>query len=292
MRPCRREEALEARPMPAHNETAPRARQPRSYGLGMNLHRVLEHMSALSTERALPQGIIDEGRIFFLGLFNSAGHQHDRVVQVVDGLQDHVGQPFENHPWSYVFNVSTFKEDGAGVTMTLVGVVSPRSDGSILVRDFIALPKGLRQMHQFVFRHTTDGTKIDVLKRDGGLSDEKDIAATSLYPLAIAILNTRGCRIDLKRAPGVINARRNRLGKSSIPAHYDVDASEYLSALRSSTGSAARNGTHASPIPHLRRAHERVLPNGSRIWIQSALINVRSEGDIAFVERRKGYRRD
>lgn len=113
----------------------------------------------------------------------------------------------------------------------------------------------------------------------------------SLYPLAIAVLNTRGCRVDLRRAPSITNAKRKRQGKNPIPAHYDVDAAEYLTALGSVVDSADRGGSHASPIPHLRCAHERVLSNGNRIWVSSALVNVRSEGDIAFVERRKAYRR-
>lgn len=116
-------------------------------------------------------------------------------------------------------------------------------------------------------------------------------AALSHYPLAIAVLNTRGCRVDLKRAPSITNVKRKRQGKHTIPAHYDVDAAEYLTALGSVMDSADRGGTHSSPIPHLRRAHERVLSNGKRIWVSSALINVRSEGDIAFVERQKAYRR-
>ena len=105
------------------------------------------------------------------------------------------------------------------------------------------------------------------------------------------MLNTRGCSIDLKRAPNIENARRKRQGKTTIPSHYDVDASEYFTALGAAKNAADRGGAHASPIPHLRRAHERILPNGKRIWIPSALINVRNEGDIAFVERRKSYRR-
>lgn len=105
------------------------------------------------------------------------------------------------------------------------------------------------------------------------------------------MLNTRGCSIDLKRAPTIANAKRARTGKSVIPGHYDVDAREYFTALGSTLNSSNKDGTHASPIPHLRRAHERVLANGKRIWTPSALVNVRNEGDVAFVERRKSYKR-
>lgn len=258
----------------------------------MNLHRIFENLAELSSQHVIPKGIIDEGRIFALGVFENADHQHGRVTEVVEGLKDHVGQPFELHPWAYMFDVSTFKQDSVAAYMTLVGVVLPRNDGSILVIDYIALPKRLRPMNQFLFEHTANGTTVRVLGSDDGKMAIEDRLASSLYPLAIAILNTRGCSIDLKHAPGVTNARRKRQGKHPIPAHYDVDASEYVTALRSPAETRNRNGTHASPIPHLRRAHERVLSNGKRIWVQSALINVRKEGDIAFVDRRKGYRRD
>lgn len=257
----------------------------------MKLQRIFEKLSDLTSRRAIPQGIIDEGRIFALGVFMNEDHLHGRVTEVVEGLKEHVGQPFELHPWAFVYDISTFKQDGRTSPITVVGVVWPQDDGSVLVRDFIAMPKGLRLMKQFLFRHTPDGTTVTVGGGHENQEDQVDRVSGSLYPPAIAMLNTRGCGIDLKRAPKIANAKRRRQGKSLIPAHYNVDASEYFTALGSAKNTANHGGTHASPIPHLRRAHERVLPNGQRIWIPSALINVRNEGDIAFVERRKSYRR-
>lgn len=253
----------------------------------MKLKRVFEKLSGLVSRSMIPPGIIDEGRIFALGVFENEDHLHGRVVDVIEGLKEHVGQPFELHPWAFVYDISTFQQDGSASPITVVGVVWPQENGSAVVKDFIALPKGLRLMKQFLFRHTPDGTTVSVAGGDGS---QEDSVAGSLYPPAIAMLNTRGCSIDLKRAPKIENARRARQGKTVIPSHYDVDAAEYFTALGSAKDMANRGGTHASPIPHLRRAHERVLSNGKRIWIPSALINVRSEGDISFVERRKSYR--
>ena len=219
--------------------------------MDMNLPRVLESLSDLSVHGVIPNGITDEGRIFALGRFENADYLHGRVKEVVEGLKDHVGQPFETHPWVFTFDLSTIEQDGVAAPMTLVGVVWLRSDGSVFVRDFSSLPKELRPINQFMFEHTTTGTTVTVLGADGTKSDLEDPAAGSFYPLAIAILNTRGCSIELKRAPGVINARRKRQGKPPIPAHYDVDGSEHVSALRSTVEAADRGGTHASPIPHL-----------------------------------------
>lgn len=256
----------------------------------MKLQRVLEKLSDLSNSGTIPQGIIDEGRIFVLGVFENDDKLHGRVTDVVAGLREHIGQPFELHPWAFIFEISTFKQDGKKSRLPVAGVVWPQADGSVFVSDFIVSTKGLRLIDHFVFRHTHDGTTITVSKTDGGQEDAEDRAAASLYPPAIAILNTRGCSVDLKRAPTVTNARRKRQGKSTIPARYDVDASEYFTALGSAESTKRGGGTHSSPMPHLRRAHERVLQDGKRIWIPSALINVRSEGDVAFVERRKAYR--
>lgn len=255
----------------------------------MKLQRVFEKLSDLSEKRVIPQGIIDEGRIFHLGMFENEDHLHGRVTDVVEGLKDHVGQPFEFHPWSFVFDVSTVKQDAVTAPITLVGVVWPQQDGSVFVQDFIALPKGLRRMKHFLFNHTPNGTLVTVPNSGDSQEEKEDSAAGSLYPLAIAVLNTRGCRVDLKRAPAIKNAKLKRQGKHTTPAHYHVDATEYFSALGASAHASNRGGTHASPIPHLRRAHERVLASGERIWIPSSLINVRNEGDIAFVERRKAY---
>jgi hypothetical protein len=254
----------------------------------MKLQRVFEKLSDLASRSVIPQGLIDEGRIFALGVFVNEDHLHGRVTDVVEGLKEHVGQPFELHPWAFVYDISTFKQDGKTTPITVVGVVWPQADGSVIVKDYLAMPKGLRFLKQFVFRHTPDGTTVNVI---GGAGSLEDRVAGSLYPPAIAMLNTRGCSIDLRRAPNILNAQRKRKGMTTIPSHYDVDASEYFTALGSAKDTESRGGTHASPIPHLRRAHERVLSNGKRIWIPSALINVRNEGDIAFVERRKSYRR-
>lgn len=254
----------------------------------MKLQRVLERISGLASRGMAPRGIIEEGRIFAFGVLENEDHLHGRATDVIEGLKDHVGQPFDLHPWAFVYEISTHKQDGNKTPIPVVGLVFPQAGGSVVVKDYLATPKGLRFTNQFVFHHTANGTTVTVQNRDG---DSEDRVAGSLYPPAIAMLNTRGCSIDLKRAPTIVNAKRARKGKNVIPGHYNVDAREYFAALGSTSKPSNKGGTHASPIPHLRRAHERVLASGKRIWIPSALVNVRSEGDVAFVERRKSYKR-
>ncbi|WP_299827096.1 hypothetical protein [uncultured Roseobacter sp.] len=258
----------------------------------MKLQRIFENLSKLADLKVFPKSVIDEGRIFELGTFVNAEELHGRVTDVVEGLKDHIGQPFELHPWIAIVRLSTIKQNADPKPLTFVELVEPQKNGAVFVTQFFALSKGLHKTAYFIYEHTTAGTTIKARNADGKRSDAEQ-ATMSLYPLAIAVLNTRGCRVDLKRAPSIINAKRVKRGKPAIPSHWDVGTAEYLTALGSSfKTNAVASSSHASPIPHLRRAHERELAGGKRIWVSSALVNVRSEADIAFVERRKGYRRD
>lgn len=256
----------------------------------MKLQRAFETIGELASRQVVPKGILDEGRIFSLGLFDNEDHLHGRVVEVVDGLREHVGQPFERLPWAFVFDISTFKQTGHTAPMTLLGVVWPQSDSSVIVQDYLLKRRGARRMQKVRFEHTPNGTNLSLLGGSGMNSEQMgDALSGTLYPLAIAILNTKGCGIDRKRAPQLENQKRIRKGHRPIPAHFRVDIAEYVTALGGTSVSEDDGGSHASPRPHLRRAHERILSDGKRVWVRSALVNVRNEGDIAFVERRKGY---
>ncbi len=257
--------------------------------MSAKLRQILDRIPFLIAHAEAPRGIVDEGRIFALGSIATDEHDFERVIDVVQSLGGHLGQPFDLHPWAYTFDVISSKMDGKRARGTTVGIVWPNAEGTVTVRDYLVVPRGLIPVMRFVFHHSAKGT---VAREAQGLGPFKDSVPTSQYPTAIAMLNTRGCQIDLVRAPSLQNERLRKLGKPPVPAHYNVDAREYFTALRAQKPSTKGSGTHASPIPHLRRAHERILANGSRTWIRSALINVRREGDIAFVERRKSYVRD
>jgi hypothetical protein len=53
----------------------------------MKLKRVFEELSNLTGRSVIPQGIVDEGRIFSLGVFVNEDHLHGRVADVVEGLR-------------------------------------------------------------------------------------------------------------------------------------------------------------------------------------------------------------
>ncbi|WP_319545636.1 hypothetical protein [Ruegeria conchae] len=99
----------------------------------MKLSRTLEMMPNLVGRNVVPQGVIDEGRIFALGSFSRANMNHERVVEVLEGLKDHVFQPFGVHPWAFVLDYSTFETAGERKPLTILEVVRPHVDGKIMV---------------------------------------------------------------------------------------------------------------------------------------------------------------
>lgn len=253
----------------------------------MQLQQVLTKISLMAEQEMIPRGISAEGRIFSLGLIENNEATHGRVLDIVQGLKDHVGQPFDLHPWAFTFELSTLEQDGHVVPLRFLGIVEPHSARQIACSEFLLIGSRMRRLSKVYYEHGPDGTNVYI----PGMTPDQIRDHTQSYPIAISMLNTRGCNIDLKRAPSILNEKRKRAHKPMIPQHYDVDAQEYLAALKSNTESAANGGHHASPLPHIRRAHERIMSDGRRIWVRSSLVNVRSEGDIAFVERRKGYKK-
>ncbi len=253
--------------------------------------QVFDRLNEMSTQGHVPRGVLDEGRIFDLGTFEISDDLHGRAFSTVHGLRNHVGQPFETHPWVYTMNViSPGSDNGKGTTV--VGCVTPSTETSVTVTKFAALDGGFVSTESFDFMHSTDGFFARKLASVMSPTDPKSGMTPTCYPLAIAILNTRGCEIERQGAPKRQNKSRARKGKPERPEHYRVNTNEYLVALRAPSTSSSGDtelGSRASPLPHLRRAHERVLPSGNRIWVQSALVNVRREGDLAFVDRRMGY---
>ena len=154
----------------------------------MKLNRVFETLPQLAEQKIIPQGVIDEGRIFALGSFCSANLNHDRIVDVVDGLEDQVLQPFTLHPWAFVLDYSTSEADGGRVTVTMLEVVRPQGDGGIHVSQYLLSPKKVIYTAQLVFQHTGIGTRISITdsafheKRCRRTSGAVQLPACNCYP--------------------------------------------------------------------------------------------------------------
>src|SRR6056297_3019748 len=102
----------------------------------MKLQRIFENLSKLADRKIFPKGVIDEGRIFELGTFENAEELHGRVTDVVEGLKDHIGQPFELHPWIAIVRLSTIKQNGDPKPLTFVELVEPQKNGAVFVTQF------------------------------------------------------------------------------------------------------------------------------------------------------------
>jgi hypothetical protein len=110
-----------------------------------------------------------------------------------------------------------------------------------------------------------------------GLADT--LAALSL------ILAARNVPQRVDPAPAKLNAKRARQGRAPLPRVTHVNAGLYVTA-RSNTD---RGGTHASPVPHLRRGHMRHLASGRLTWVRDCIVNARSAAEA---ERRERYEVD
>ena len=93
---------------------------------------------------------------------------------------------------------------------------------------------------------------------------------------AAMMLTTRGIKTRVEEASAKLNAKRERSGKAPLPRVTHVDTRAYIDAReRTSLG-----GSHASPVPHLRRGHVRKLRSGRETWIRDMLVNCRSLAEV------------
>ena len=129
----------------------------------------------------------------------------------------------------------------------------------------------------FLMATETNRWRGYLLDRPGDESDlARDAAALGSLADGVAamtmILATKGVGARREPAPARLNAKREKLGKPPYPSITHVDARAYFDAMQRT----ALGGTHASPVPHLRRGHVRTYQDGRKTWVRSALVNCRS----------------
>lgn len=124
-----------------------------------------------------------------------------------------------------------------------------------------------------------------------GLTPAAAAAGNVLDPLmtVLMILSTNGVsRETVAPSPALQKARAKR-GRPPLPAFDRVDCRGYVTALQARGASAARDGagggTHASPVPHLRRGHMRTYANGSRTFVRDSLVNFTDDAKAAWTGR-------
>lgn len=116
---------------------------------------------------------------------------------------------------------------------------------------------------------------------------QEALRALSVFLLLVA---DNRVRVDL-HAPTEKEIRaRERNNRPALHPYWSVATkqlpAEYQTIIRAEDLKPAhKGGTHASPIPHSRRGHNRRLPNGSVIWVRECLIR----GFDKHINRKRDY---
>lgn len=118
----------------------------------------------------------------------------------------------------------------------------------------------------------------------GTYEEEQKRGANSLDPLVtmLKLLSDTSVPVEYVPAPDRLNRHREKQGRVPIPAHHVVHTRDYISALRhgASVKGAAKGGTHASPIAHWRRAHQRHLASGRIVKVKASQVNWRDADEL------------
>ena len=107
-----------------------------------------------------------------------------------------------------------------------------------------------------------------------------------LFLVLWLILNTRGVATTTVTPPEKLQRARAKVGKQPLKPFFRVDTATYVTALTETVRMAAEGvGTHASPRPHLRRAHLRHVANGAIVPVMATIVNGSAEVRMAMREK-------
>ena len=111
----------------------------------------------------------------------------------------------------------------------------------------------------------------------------KSFTSNIMQPVlaTMLLLSTEGIDHQRHTTNDKVNKRRVKDGKRPIPEHYAINTGPYITALtmtHAQRKALHQGGTHASPVPHLRRGHIRnlnAMHGGGTTWVRDALVNLR-----------------
>ena len=116
---------------------------------------------------------------------------------------------------------------------------------------------------------------------NNNLSPERAAAGNVLDPLmcALLILSTRGIVRERVEASEKLQKAREKNKQPRIPPYERVNSQLYITAIQARKAKSgdhprANQGTHASPIPHLRMGHIRTYASGVTVLVRDALVNM------------------
>jgi hypothetical protein len=90
------------------------------------------------------------------------------------------------------------------------------------------------------------------------------------------ILSTKNIPVRVEEVSEKLNKKRVASGKQPLVRVTHVDSSRYHAAIKNTR----EKGTHASPVPHMRRGHLRTYADGHQIWIKDMLVNAKSHSEL------------
>lgn len=234
----------------------------------------------------------EEGRLFDFDLMPNT--DIIRLSTHLKGMEDAtMHPPFED--WRFCFAAtSDFKEAASGMPKfaTNFYVVEGKQSDAVQVSEFVVMAdnNGLLFSGSIYIQLPISATAIAVVIGCSEIfvNQIRALIDSMLDPClaSLVMLNTKGVDYTEKKPP---RPERRRAEKEGVPApsHWQINASEYFTALRhtgASSGGDAK-ASHASPIPHIRRGHSRTLSSGKQTWVRDCLVNVKSQTQEAFVER-------
>jgi len=116
-------------------------------------------------------------------------------------------------------------------------------------------------------------------------------AANSLDPMVtmLSLLSNATVPVLRKYVPDKLNKARAKAGRHPLPPHSIVKSQDYISMIAShnKVAIARGGGHHASPVPHWRRSHPRVLASGRMVQVKASKVNWRDGEEL----HRMFYRR-
>lgn len=179
--------------------------------------------------------------------------------------------------------IITVKDDGSeAVVVETYGVRVPErqhvpAHDSIVINDIISIKVNGIDDTDVVPFPSREGMSVEHMQMRG---------ANALDPLVtmLAMLANAGIPISHIAAPEKLNKARVKQGKAPIPPHTVVETAGYVTVVTRDAAvarlKAHQGGTHASPIAHSRRGHERRLASGVVIPVRATRVNWREAAEV------------
>lgn len=232
--------------------------------------------------RSTVKNTVAEGRMIDFGFIPNA------VIREESERSRHIFEAGElQHPYESWLAVTAWeggyngyhispnpKFPGEILVIELYGVAFPQVADAVLVYDIVSIKAKAGNTQVAPTRLQYAETEQQIRARG---SNSLDPLVTMLRLLADASVP-----VTVYEAPPKLNRNRARQDRFAIPGHTVVHTKDYVASFHAAAGKrhGAGNGTHASPIAHWRRAHQRHLASGQVVPVRSSKVNWRDTQEL------------